>query len=64
MIGEPAAKTGSDITKEETVTNATLILETGTVDGTHKTDVVDYMTQTHHSTSTYPGDSRRHREGT
>ena len=40
-------------TKKEPVTNTTLILKTGTVDGTRKTDVVDFMIQTH-STSTYP----------
>ena len=36
------------------MTNTTLILKTGTVDGTRKIDVVDFMIQTHHSTSTYP----------
>ena len=40
-------------TKKEPVTNTTLIPKTGTVDGTRKTDVVDFMIQTH-STSTYP----------
>ena len=40
-------------TKKEPVTNTTLILKTETVDGTRKTDVVDFMIQTH-STSTYP----------
>ena len=55
MIDEPTATTSSDIAKADTMTsNTTLILKTGIVDGTRQTDMVDFMIQTHHSTSTYP----------